>query len=214
MIEILIVDDHEVMGEGTRYVLADEKGFTVDFMKCSMQAAQQIKEKSYDIYILDLNMPKKNGLELTAEILKVHREAKVLIFTDHNLITHFNYLMDCGVSGFISKSVSKQQFIRTIQCAVDGEAVIPFELLSQLRRSEYEIMTDCGKKITLSPEEEEVLVRLSQAKSNKEIAEELHMGQRNVEHHLTRIYKKLDVKSRADAIVLARELDLIPVIVM
>lgn len=214
MIEILVVDDHEVIGEGTKNLLASEKGFSVDFMKCSTQVAQHIRGKTYNIYIIDLNMPNKNGLELTIEILKVHQDAKVLIFTAHNLFTHFNYLMDSGVSGFISKSSSKKQLIRAVQCAVEEEAVIPFDLLAQLRRTEYETITDCGRKINLSQVEEDILVKVSEGKSNDEIAEELYMSRRNVEHHLTEIYKKLHVKSRAEAIVLARELDFIPVVIV
>lgn len=214
MIEILIVDDHEAVGEGTKNLLASEKDFSVDFMKCSTQVAQHIREKTYDVYIIDLNMPNKNGLELTDEIRKVQQDAKVLIFTAHNLLTHFNYLMDYGVSGFISKSSSKKQLLRAVRCAVEDEAVIPLDLLAQLRRTEYEVVTENGRKIILSQIEENILVRVSDGKSNDEVAEELYMSRRNVEYHLTEIYKKLHVKSRIEAIVLARELDLIPLVII
>lgn len=214
MIEILIVDDHEVVGEGTKKLLSMEPEFKVDFMMCSTEAAQLIKNRTYDIYIVDLNMANKNGIELTKDILEVHQEAKILIFTGHDINLYFNYLIDIGVSGFISKSNSGDQLIRAVRCAIDGESVIPIDLLTQLRKRENEIVLDNGKIIHLSQSEEKILLNLIRGLTNDEISEEMFMAKRSIERYLTGIYKKLNVSSRAEAIAKAYELNLIPEVVI
>lgn len=214
MIEILIVDDHEVVGEGTKKLLSTEAEFRVDYMMCSIEASQLIKSKTYDIYIVDLNMANKNGIELTKDIHQVHQDAKVLIFTGHDIILYFNYLIDIGVSGFISKSNSGEQLIRAIWCAMDGQSVIPIDLLTQLRKRDNEIVLDNGKIIHLSQSEEKILLSLIRGLTNDEISEEMFMAKRSVERYLTGIYKKLNVSSRAEAIAKAYELNLIPEVVI
>ena len=87
MINILIVDDHEVVGEGTRDLLLSEPDFHVDYVRCSKEVIRIVEENSYDIYLFDLDMPEKNGLDLTTDILKIDENARVLIFTGHDMVS-------------------------------------------------------------------------------------------------------------------------------
>ncbi|MDL4838912.1 response regulator transcription factor [Aquibacillus rhizosphaerae] len=214
MIKILIVDDHEVVGEGTKSLLSSVEEFRVDFIVCSKEANELIKKNKYDVYIFDLNMPGKNGVELTDHLLSIDEDAKVIIFTGHDISSHFNHLVEIGVSGFISKECSKKQLIRAIWCAIDGQAVVPVELLYQLRRTENQVKLRNGNSVSLSQTEEAILIRVAKSNSNDEIADELYMSRRNVERHLTKIFKKLQVNSRSEAMIKGKELGLLPEIVV
>ncbi|WP_018933692.1 response regulator transcription factor [Gracilibacillus lacisalsi] len=213
MINILIVDDHQVVGEGTKEMLTSEPQFHVKLALKSDEAVRLAEENRYDIYLLDLNMPDKNGIELTNEILQKDPGASILIFTAHNIATYFNYLVDAGVTGFISKTYSKQQLIRCVWCAIDNLVVIPAELLTQLRKPKNEVLLDSGQTITLDQMEEDILVLVSKGMTNEEIAEKLYMSRRNVERYLTKIFSEMGVKSRAEAILRGKELELIPEVI-
>ncbi|MFB1052265.1 response regulator [Paraliobacillus sp. JSM ZJ581] len=210
MINILIVDDHEIVGEGTRNLLLSEPDFQVDYVRCSKEVIGLVEENSYDIYLVDLDMPEKNGLDLTNDILKIDENARVLIFTGHDIAVHFNYLIDAGVSGFISKYSSKRQLMRAIWSATEGLATVPIELLSRLRKGKNEAVLDNGKKISLTQIEEGILLMVSKGLKNEEIAEELYMSKRNVERYLTEVFKKLSVSSRSEAIVKVKQVGLLP----
>ncbi|MFV8826410.1 response regulator [Alkalihalobacterium sp. APHAB7] len=210
MLNILVVDDHSIVGEGTKTILESEAGFSVDFFGSSVDIVDLIREKKYDVYLLDLHMPEISGIELTKKILCLHHEAKVIIFTGHELSSHYNYLVEAGASGFISKASSKQQLIRTIRGVVDNQAVIPLELLYYLRRIENKVSMENGKEIRLNQKEEEILLKVAEGLTNEQIAEAIFMSRRSVERYLTGIFKKLHVSSRGEVIVKGRTLGLIP----
>lgn len=214
MINILIVDDHELVGEGTKNILAGEPEFNLNLIISSEEASQHIHEHHYDLYIFDLNMPERNGFELTQQVLSVDPDAKILIFTGLDVSTYFNYMIESGVSGFISKTDSKRQLIRAVWCAIEGQAVIPIELLAQLRRTNTEIKLSDGVKISLSEKEEKILIQVAKGLTNEEIAENLYMSKRNVERYLTTIFKKMRVSSRGEAIIKGKKLEFIPEIMV
>ena len=213
MITILVVDDHSIVGEGTKTLLESEPDFRVDFFGSSTEAINIIREKKHDVYLLDLDMPELSGIALTKEILTRNLDAKVLIYTGHDLLSHFNYLVQEGVSGFVSKSSSTQQLIRTIRGVIDGQAVIPLELLYELRRTQNNKCTEIGREINLTEKEEEILMKVAEGLSNEKIAEDIFMSRRTVERHLTNIFKKLNVSSRVEVIAKARLLGLIPEVI-
>ena len=214
MINILIVDDHAVVGEGTKNILASELEFNVNLIVCSEEANQHIREQKYDVYIFDLDMPEINGLELTKQVLSIDPEAKIIIFSGHEISAYFNQMVNLGVSGFISKTFTKNQLIRAVWCAVDGQAVIPLELLSQLRRKDHQVESRSGEIISLSDKEVEILIQATKGLTNEEIGKQVYISKRNVERHLTIIFKKLQVNSRGEAIERGKELGIIPEILV
>ncbi|OIJ21695.1 DNA-binding response regulator [Anaerobacillus alkalidiazotrophicus] len=214
MITILVVDDHSLVGEGTKTLLDSEPDFSVDFLGSSVEIVDLIKEKKYNVYLLDLHMPELSGIELTKKILCVHDKAKVLIYTGHDISSHFNYLIEVGASGFLSKTSSKQQLIRTIRGVVDNQAVIPLELLHQLRRTEIKPCLETGKKIKLTQKEEQILVKVAKGLTNEQIAKDLFTSCRTVERHLSGTFKKLNVSSRSEVIEKGRQLGVIPEILI
>ncbi|MEC2078612.1 response regulator transcription factor [Metabacillus fastidiosus] len=207
MTEILIVDDHQIVGEGTKNIIEQEADFKVTYLIDTEEALLLSKASPFDVYLLDMNMPNCSGLELSQLILAFQPEAKIILYTGFEYSSQFNLLIDSGISGIISKSASQQELIMAIKAVLNNYTLIPISLLRQLRLSEMTVQTNnpnlFSKKqlnISISQKELEILEGISKGKSNKDIAEELFMSVRAVEYNLTKLFKKLKVNSRSEAL--------------
>lgn len=213
MIHVLIVDDHPAVGEGTKAILEQEPDIMAEVIIDSSKVLDLVKNEKHDIYLVDLYMPNINGIELTRKILEINPDAIILIYTGFDIVSHFNLLIDAGVSGFISKAATQQQLITSLKCALREEAVIPLHLLKQLRRLDTTPSIEDGQEnlgdISLSMLEQQILEGVSKGLTNKAIAIELSMSQRNIEYHLTKIFSKLKVSSRTEALLKAEKFGLL-----
>lgn len=212
MIRILLVDDHPSVGEGTKTMIEQDSDMNVTVALSALEALDKVHTETFDIIILcDLNMPGISGLELTKRLIQIDPERKVIIYSGYEIGTHFNLLVESGVSGFISKTASREQLHNSIRCALRGEAVIPIPLLKQLRRHEVAISRSelSIEDVSINEKEMTILHEVAAGVSNKELAAMLHVSQRNVEYQLTKIFEKLNVRSRSEAIREAKRLGLI-----
>lgn len=211
MIRILLVDDHPSVGEGTKTMIEQDPNMSVKVVLSAIEALEAVKEESFDIIMCDLNMPTISGLELTKRLTQDNPERKIIIYTGYEIGSNFNLLIESGASGFISKTVSREQLHNAIHCAMRDEATIPIALLKQLRRSEVKINrgTNAIEETSINEKEQAILQEVADGKSNREIASKLLMSQRTVEYNLTRIFEKLGVRSRSEAIVEAKRLGLV-----
>jgi two-component system competent response regulator ComA len=214
VIQILLVDDHPSVGEGTKSMIDQEDDMKVKVVTSSMEALEVLKSQTFDVLMFDLNMPVINGLELTRRVTAIDSDTPIIIYTGYDITSHFNILVELCVSGFISKTASREQLITAIRCALRGEAVIPVSLLHQLRRNDARVDTleneESLKGISIHEKEQAILQEVARGKGNREIANLLLMSQRTVEYNLTRIFGKLNVHSRSEAIFEAKRLGLIP----
>jgi len=214
VIQILLVDDHPSVGEGTKSMIEQEDDMKVTVVTSSLKALEVLKIQTFDVLMFDLNMPVINGLELTRRVIAIDSNTPIIIYTGYDITSHFNILVEVCVSGFISKTSSREQLITAIRCALRGEAVIPVSLLHQLRRNDAQV-DDLGNRksldsISIHEKEQAILQEVARGKSNRDIADILLMSQRTVEYNLTRIFGKLNVRSRSEAIFEAKRLGLIP----
>jgi two-component system competent response regulator ComA len=214
MILILLVDDHPSVGEGTKHIIEEESDMMVTVVSTGMQALELLKNQTFGVLLIDLNMPEINGLELTRRIHDLHLDTPILIYTGYDISPHFNILVEAGISGFISKSASREQIIMAIRCVLRGETITPLTLFKQLRRKEIQVGSEGNQqffdRVSINETEQAILQEVAAGKSNKEVAKILLMSQRTVEYHLTRIFGKLNVSSRLEAIVVAQRIGLIP----
>jgi len=214
MIEILLVDDHPSVGEGTKSMIEQKSDMKVTVVTSSTDALEVLKSRTFDVLMFDLNMPVINGLELTRRVVAINSDIPILIYTGYDISSYFNILIEARVSGFISKTASREQLVTAIRCALRGEAVIPVSFLQQLRRNEARINVSMNESslenISINEKEQAILQEVARGKSNREVADILLMSQRAVEYNLTRIFGKLNVRSRAEAIIEAKRLGLIP----
>ncbi|MGM0882115.1 MAG: response regulator [Bacillota bacterium] len=213
MIRILLVDDHPSVGEGTKTMIEQDSEMSVSVVLSAIEALEIIQTERFDLILCDLNMPGISGLELTKRLIQQDPERKVIIYSGYEIGTHFNLLIESGVSGFISKTASREQLHNAIRCAMRGDAVIPISLLKQLKRNEVTIGRSevSIEDVSITEKEQTILHEVSTGISNKELAVMLHVSQRNVEYQLSRIFEKLNVRSRSEAIKEAQRLGLISV---
>jgi len=214
VIQILLVDDHPSVGEGTKSMIEQENDMKATIVTSSMEALAVLKSQSFDVLMFDLNMPVINGLELTRRVIAINPDTPILIYTGYDISSHFNILVEARVSGFISKTASREQLIIAIRCALRGEAVVPISLLHQLRRNDARAIVSANEvnleSISIDEKEQTILQEVARGKGNREIADTLLMSQRTVEYNLTRIFGKLNVRSRSGAIIEAKRFGLIP----
>ncbi|OMF19306.1 DNA-binding response regulator [Paenibacillus sp. FSL H8-0548] len=211
MIRILLVDDHPSVGEGTKTMIEQDSEMLVSVVLSAIEALDIVQIEQFDLILCDLNMPGISGLELTKRLIQQDPERKVIIYSGYEIGSHFNLLIESGVSGFISKTVSREQLHNAIRSAMRGDTVIPISLLKQLRRHEVTIgRTEVAiEDVSINEKEQTILHEVATGVSNKELAAMLHVSQRNVEYQLTRIFDKLNVRSRSEAIKEAQRLGLI-----
>lgn len=214
MIKILLVDDHIAVAEGTKAILEQSGKFKVTTCYDYDTTNQMIEDESFDVYLLDLYMPKISGIEMSKKILEKLPDAKILIYTGFDLRSHFNLLIDAGVSGFLSKEASIEQIIRSIEAVLRDEVILPVDIFSELRRTQITNKTmqdDVLENIELTKREHDILAAISKGLTNKEISQELLLSQRSVEYSLTNIFSKLKVKSRTEALLKAKQYNLLTV---
>jgi two-component system, NarL family, competent response regulator ComA len=212
MIEILLVDDHPSVGEGTKNLIEKELDMKVTVVYSGEDALKLLSARQFDILLFDLNMPSMNGLELTRKVKVINSDAIVLIYTGFDIAPNFNILVEAGVSGFISKASSREELIMSIRCGLRGNAIIPSFLLRQLRRTEiFSTMNhkDQVEGVTISEKEHNILREAANGLNNRQIADMLFVSQRTVEYNLSRIFEKLRVRSRAEAIREGKRLGLL-----
>lgn len=213
MIRILLVDDHPSVGEGTKNMIEQDTEMQVTVLLSGMEALELAAEENFDVMLFDLNMPVISGIELTKRMMKINPESRILIYTGYEISPNFNMLIESGVSGVVSKTASREQLLNAIRCVMRDEAVIPVSLLRQLRRREVRLNQGTNEKmmeeVSINEREQEILQEVASGSSNRDIASKLLMSQRTVEYNLTRIFEKLGVRSRSEAIVEARRLGLI-----
>jgi len=213
MIQILLVDDHPSVGEGTKTLIEKETDMTVTVVYSAAEALHKIEERKFDVLLVDLNMPAISGLELTRRVMTIDSDAIVLIYTGFDIAPHFNILIESGVSGFISKAATREQIALSIRSALRGDAILPVHLLKQLRRSEAISTTafegDVQGEASINEREQLILQEAANGLNNREIAGALFLSQRTVEYHMSRIFDKLKVRSRSEAIKEGRRLGLI-----
>ncbi|WP_134700993.1 response regulator transcription factor [Ammoniphilus sp. YIM 78166] len=209
--EVLLIDDHRSVVEGTKMLIESEPDINVTIETDVYYVSDLVRLRKFDVILLDLYMPHINGADLSKIILEHVPDAIILIYSGFEIAPHFNLLMESGVSGFISKTSTREQLIQTIRCAARKEAIIPMQLLKQLRRQEIVVQGDTEHdQTTITQEEDKLLRELAKGKSNKEISKTLMISQRSLEYSLTELFQKLKVSSRVEVIKKAKNLGILP----
>lgn len=209
--EVLLVDDHRSVVEGTKMLIESEPDLNVTIETDVYYVIDIVRNKKFDVILLDLYMPHINGADLTRKLLGVVPDAVVLIYTGFDIAPHFNLLMQNGVSGFIPKTSTREQLIRAIRCAAEKEAIIPMNLLKQLRRQEILVRgTSDNELIMITTDDEKLLRELAKGMTNREMSKALLMSQRSLEYALTELFQKLAVTSRVEAVKKAKHLGILP----
>ncbi|MEC5423796.1 response regulator transcription factor [Virgibacillus sp. C22-A2] len=212
MISVMLVDDHAVLRDGLKNILELEDDINVVGEAISgKEALTKVEVLSPDIVLMDINMPHGNGIEVTKLLKQKHPSIKVCILTMHS---HDEYLMSAireGAEGYLLKDAPSEQVVEAIRNIAKGESVIHPSMTKKLLSYHQQKRGDTTEnKKELSEREKEVLMCLLEGLSNKEIAEKLFISDKTVKIHVSKIFKKFNVKSRSQVIIHAVQNHLIP----
>jgi two-component system response regulator DegU len=204
-IEIIIADDHTMIREGLKQLLELDGTMKViaeanDGEECLNLLNKKIHP---DILLLDINMPKKNGIEVLEYIKQNKIPVKVLILTVHNEVEYLLKAVDIGIDGYLLKDSSYDELKEAIDVVISGNTYIQPSLLPALNESMEDYALDKEKIEWLTKRELDVLRLISEGCSNKKISDELTISERTVKNHISHIFRKIDVEDRTQAAVFA-----------
>lgn len=203
-IKIMIADDHSMIREGLKSLLELEGDIqVVAEAEDGVDCLEKLKICTPDVLLLDINMPRKNGLEVLQTLKSSKSKVKILVLTVHNEVEYLMKAVDIGVDGYILKDSESAELKKAIFSIVEGENYIQPSLIPALNSKMIEKNRDEGKIESLTKRELEVLKLLAVGMYNKEVAEKLNISERTVKNHVSNIFKKIEVTDRTQVAVFA-----------
>jgi len=199
----LIADDHPLVREALHRALEGEEDIeVVAEVGDGEEAVKFASELKPDVAVMDIVMPKLNGIEATRKIKEIAPDTAILILTAYDDDEYVLGLLDAGAAGYLLKSARGRDLVGAIRAIRSGESVLHPKIIAKLLKRAT--IAPAGKHKAselLSERESEILKLVTSGMSNKEIAEKLFLSQRTIKAHLTNIFNKLNVASRSEAIV-------------
>ena len=202
-IKVLVVDDHLIIREGLRLIFDTVDGIEViGEAQDGLEAIEQVNTLQPDVVLMDLMMPRMDGITAIEELRKQHPELAIIILTTYQENDLMLRGLAAGARGYLLKDTDRGMLINTIQAAARGEVLLSPELMQQVLKAQtvQPETEQSPAEDLLSEREIEVLQHVAMGERNKEIAYHLGITERTVKAHLTHIYQKLQVDSRAAAV--------------
>lgn len=195
-IKILIVDDHAIVRMGLTTLLGAQDDFEVVGEACNgSEAVTRALKLMPDVVVMDLVMPKKDGVAATAELHEKLPTAKCLILTSFGTAEEMHTALSRGAAGILLKSTANSKLVATIRKVAAGKTVID-DNVGQLLSEEQPISD-------LSPRQREILESITRGLSNAQIALQLDIGAESVKTHISKLFAKLGAATRAEAAAIA-----------
>jgi DNA-binding NarL/FixJ family response regulator len=205
-IRVFLVDDHTVLRQAVAAMLAGENDMEVVGQSGDgRRALDELGRLRPDVVILDLKMPEIDGLSLLPQILEASPKSRVVMFTMYENPIYVHTAMQAGATGYVLKSVERDELLRAIRAVHRGSGYLQAEVTRPLLRR----LALKAERSALSVREIQVLELLAAGSSNKEIAQRLAISDETVKSHLKRLYDKLGVSDRAEAVAIALRQNLI-----
>lgn len=210
-IRVLIADDHLIIREGLRLIFDTIDSIElVGEAKDGNEAIELIESLGPDVVLMDLRMPKMDGIAAIERLHQKRYQGAVIILTTYQEDEMIWRGLQVGARGYLLKDTDRQTLLETIRAAARGETLLKPEILNRVLRYQGERKGESNEGESLLTDREiEVLEGVASGERNKEIAYRLGITERTVKAHLTHIYQKLGVDSRAAAVAEASKLELL-----
>ncbi len=199
MIKILIVDDHPIVRRGLKDILMSESSFVVSEAAEGREALNLVRNQSFDLVILDLDLPGMNGLELFKEIRRQSKKIRVLILSVYPEDQFALRVLRAGAQGFVSKDAAPEELVGAIRKILKGGKQIS-ERVSDIILNQYDSVAETPPHEKLSDREFEILCLLGEGKTIKQIADKLALSPPTVSTYRARILNKLEMKTTAELV--------------
>jgi len=206
-ITIMLADDHPLLRKALRDELENQPDFEVVAEVADGEKAVKIAtELVPDVVIMDISMPKMNGIEATKQIKAKCPSIVVLVLTVHDETEHILSILQAGAAGYLIKTAFGEEVVQAIRGVITGETVVSSEIFQRIIKSALRHITkpvslDGSEKITTR--EQEILGLAARGLSNRDIARRLNLSEYTVKSYLVELFSKLNVSSRTEAVITA-----------
>jgi DNA-binding NarL/FixJ family response regulator len=205
-VRVVIAEDHALVREGTRQILEEQPGVeVVGEAEDGEEAVDLVSRLSPDVVLMDIAMPKLNGIEATRRIKESSPSTSVLVLSAYDDDQYIYALLDAGAAGYLLKNVRGEELARAVRAVAEGESVLHPTIAAKVFKR-YTSSSQAPAQEGIEPltnRETEVLAIAAKGLGNKMIARELNLSDRTVQVHLSNIFGKLGVASRTEAVITA-----------
>ncbi len=203
MINILLVDDHDLVRLGINRLLSDIKGFNiVGEAKSGEEAIEKVNKLRPDVVLMDVKMPGMGGLEATKRIVKQHPKIKVLVVTVYGDEPYPSRVLQAGATGYMTKGASVEEMVQAINSVYSGKRYLSPEVAQQLALKHLTHQDESPFE-SLSERELQVLVMITSGQKVQEIADQLYLSPKTVNSYRYRLFEKLNVDTDVELTHLA-----------
>jgi len=203
-IRVLIVDDHEMVREGLMAMLRSEPDFEVVGQTGYGEAVADLVEANRpDVVLLDARLPDISGVEVCRRLKVTHPQVAVVILTTYTDIELVEECLQAGARGYVVKDVERFSLKESIRAVSRGQAVLAPQVASQIIDRMRARQPDKGRPAGLNASQVAILRLISRGHSNREIAADVHLSENTVKTHIQEIFRKLGVRNRVEAAILA-----------
>ena len=217
-ISVLLVDDQPLLRKGFRMVLEEEPGIlVVGEASDGVAALDLVARRSPDVVVMDVRMPRMDGIEATRAIVQAQPRSRILILTTFDIDEYAFNALRLGASGFILKDVPPAAFVSAIRSVAEGDAGIAPTVTRRLLDQFGHKIPDPRSADAPHPEldelttrEREILIEVAGGFTNAEVAERLFVAEATVKTHLGRVLTKLGLRDRVQAVIFAYATGLVP----
>jgi DNA-binding NarL/FixJ family response regulator len=201
ILKAVIADDHEVVRAGLKRLLSiDKRIITLDEASNGEEAVKLVEYHKPDILLIDIMMPKMNGIDAVDKLKKSGNETKMIMLTAFEDSLHIEKALDAGADGYLSKDIGAKDLIDALFKVVTGQRVFSKSIIRVLQNKYIPYIDNEEQMVSISPREQEILNLIALGKTSQQISEELFISVRTVQAHRSNIMQKLGIKNAAGLI--------------
>ena len=209
-VRIALCDDHAVVRSGLRHILEAESDLEVVGEAGSAADAVEVASSARpDVFVMDLGLPDRNGIAATADVCAVSPQTRVLVLTVHDDVAYLRRAFEAGATGYLVKEAADVELVQAVRQVAAGKQYVHPTLGAALLAPDAPAARPAGPGGELSEREVEVLALIASGLTNAEIATRLFVSVRTVETHRAHIHQKLNLRTRAELVRVARDAGLL-----